>query len=40
MKSHMPDDGHLVEQIPLVAPSTALQQQLLVDNPERLYWND
>lgn len=40
MKSHMPDDGELVEQIPLLAPSAALQKQLLVDNPEQLYWSD
>ncbi len=39
MKSHMPDDGHLVDQIPLIAASETLQKQLLVDNPEQLYWN-
>ncbi|WIY26084.1 amidohydrolase family protein [Parasedimentitalea psychrophila] len=38
MKSHMPDDGALVDFIPKIAPSKALQQQLLVDNPMRLYW--
>ncbi|MCB1760193.1 MAG: amidohydrolase family protein [Gammaproteobacteria bacterium] len=38
MKSHMPDDGALVEVIPRIAPSPALQQALLVDNPMRLYW--
>lgn len=38
MKSHMPDDGHLVDIIPRIAPSAALQQALLVDNPNRLYW--
>jgi len=39
MKSHMPDDGHLVDMIPRIAPTAAQQQQLLVDNPMRLYWH-
>ncbi len=39
MKSHMPDDGKLVDYIPRIAPSARLQQQLLVDNPMRLYWS-
>lgn len=39
MKSHMPDDGHLVNIIPKIAPSEALQQKLLVQNPTRLYWS-
>lgn len=38
MKSHMPDDGALVDLIPRIAPSEALQHALLVDNPMRLYW--
>jgi 2-pyrone-4,6-dicarboxylate lactonase len=38
MKSHMPDDGLLVDFIPQIAPTAALQQKLLVDNPMRLYW--
>jgi len=38
MKSHMPDDGHLVDVIADIAPTQALQQALLVDNPTRLYW--
>ncbi len=38
MKSHMPDDGALVDHIPKIAPTKALQQALLVDNPMRLYW--
>ncbi len=38
MKSHMPDDGQLVEMIPLIADSSLKQQKLLVDNPMRLYW--
>ena len=38
MKSHMPDDGKLVDFIPSIAPNAELQQKLLVDNPMRLYW--
>jgi 2-pyrone-4,6-dicarboxylate lactonase len=38
MKSHMPDDGHLVDFIPGIAPTDAHRQKLLVDNPMRLYW--
>ncbi|MEY3664001.1 MAG: hypothetical protein RLZZ153_183 [Pseudomonadota bacterium] len=40
MKSHMPDDGHLVDFIPGIAPTPELQRKLLVDNPMRLYWAD
>lgn len=38
MKSHMPDDGKLVDYIPKIATTEALQQKLLVTNPMRLYW--
>ena len=38
MKSHMPDDGALVDFIPKFAPAPAQRQKLLVDNPMRLYW--
>jgi 2-pyrone-4,6-dicarboxylate lactonase len=38
LKDHMPDDGLLVDFIPHIAPSAALQRKLLVDNPMRLYW--
>ncbi|MDU8909758.1 amidohydrolase family protein [Aestuariicoccus sp. MJ-SS9] len=38
MKSHMPDDGALVDVIPRIAPTEALQRKLLIDNPMRLYW--
>ena len=38
LKSHMPDDGQLVDLIPHIATTPALRQQLLVDNPNRLYW--
>ena len=40
MKSHQPDDGLLVDTIARIAPTAALQQALLVDNPMRLYWSD
>ena len=38
LKNHMPDDGLLVDFIPHIATTAALQQKLLVDNPTRLYW--
>ncbi|MCA0947096.1 amidohydrolase family protein [Salipiger pacificus] len=38
MRSHMPDDGMLVEMIPRIAPTPELQRKLLVENPMRLYW--
>lgn len=38
LKSHMPDDGALVNLIPKIAPTPELQRKLLVDNPQRLYW--
>lgn len=38
LKNHMPDDGLLVDLIPQIAITPALQQALLVDNPMRLYW--
>lgn len=38
MKSHMPDDGKLVDYIPRVATTSELQRKLLIDNPMRLYW--
>ncbi len=38
MKSHMPDDGNLVDIIPLIAVGPVLQRKLLVDNPMKLYW--
>ncbi len=40
MKTHMPDDGLLVDYIPRVAVTAELQRKLLVDNPMRLYWAD
>lgn len=38
MRSHMPDDGQLVDMIPRIAVTPDLQRRLLVDNPMRLYW--
>ena len=38
MQHAIPDDGHLVDMIPRIAPSADLQQSLLVTNPEALYW--
>jgi 2-pyrone-4,6-dicarboxylate lactonase len=39
MKTHMPDDGKLVDFVPRIAATPALQHKLLVDNPLRLYWS-
>ena len=39
LKTHMPDDGKLVDFIARIAPTAQLQSKLLVDNPMRLYWN-
>jgi 2-pyrone-4,6-dicarboxylate lactonase len=38
MKSHMPDDGALVDVIPHIATSPEKIKALLIDNPMRLYW--
>ena len=38
LDAHMPDDGLLVDVIPHVAVTPALQRTLLVANPMRLYW--
>jgi 2-pyrone-4,6-dicarboxylate lactonase len=39
LKGHMPDDGKLLDYLPQIAPTPALQQKLLVANPSRLYFN-
>ena len=39
MKSHMPDDGALVDYIPRIARTEVQQEKLLVTNPMRLYWS-
>jgi 2-pyrone-4,6-dicarboxylate lactonase len=36
-KGPVPDDGELVDLIAEIAPTPALQQALMVDNPQRLY---
>jgi 2-pyrone-4,6-dicarboxylate lactonase len=38
LTKYMPDDGTLVDVIPRIATTQELRQQLLVDNPMRLYW--
>ena len=38
MTTHVPDDGHLVDMIPRIAPGLGEQEALLVHNPMRLYW--
>lgn len=40
MQDAIPDDGALVDMIPRIAPTAALQRRLLIDNPTRLYWAD
>jgi 2-pyrone-4,6-dicarboxylate lactonase len=35
----LPDDGHIVDMIPRIAPTAELRHKLLVANPERLYWS-
>lgn len=40
IKANMPDDGKLVDFIPSIAPTPELQRMLLVDNPNRLYWEE
>lgn len=40
IKKHMPDDGGLVDLIPLFAPDPEAQRRILVDNPARLYGFD
>jgi predicted TIM-barrel fold metal-dependent hydrolase len=37
IKKHMPNDGDLVDLIPLFMPDPALQRLVLVENPGRLY---
>jgi 2-pyrone-4,6-dicarboxylate lactonase len=39
MVKEAPDDGILVDVIPKIATTDALQRALLVDNPMRLYWS-
>ena len=39
MPKEAPDDGVLVDVIPKIATTPALQKALLVDNPMKLYWS-
>lgn len=39
LKGHMPDDGKLLDYVPRIAPTPALRQKLMVDNPSRLYFD-
>lgn len=38
MEKNIPDDGLVVDMIPRIAPTAALQHKLLVANPMILYW--
>ncbi|WP_305097987.1 amidohydrolase family protein [Croceibacterium aestuarii] len=40
MQDEIPDDGHVVDMIPRIAPTAELQHKLLVANPQRMYWSD
>ncbi|WP_310535027.1 amidohydrolase family protein, partial [Novosphingobium sp.] len=40
MDTEIPDDGHLVDMIPRIAPIVELQHKMLVTNPMALYWYD
>ncbi len=40
MDTEIPDDGHLVDMIPRIAPTEELQRKVLIDNPMKLYWAD
>jgi len=38
MQSNIPNDGHLTDLIPRLAPTEVLQKKLLIKNPMQLYW--
>lgn len=38
-RAPMPDDGVLTDLIPKIAPQSAQQHKMLIDNPARLYWS-
>ena len=40
LQDEIPDDGHLVDMIPRIAPTEELRRKLLVDTPMQLYWTD
>lgn len=39
LKGHVPDDGKLLDYVPQIAPTEALRQRLMVENPSRLYFD-
>jgi 2-pyrone-4,6-dicarboxylate lactonase len=39
MRTHVPDDGQLVDMIPRIAVTEEAQRKLLIDNPMKLYWS-
>lgn len=39
IKGHMPDDGKLLDYVPRIAPTAALRQKVMVENPSRLYFD-
>jgi 2-pyrone-4,6-dicarboxylate lactonase len=40
LKGRMPDDGELVDFVPRIATTERRREQLLVENPMRLYWSE
>jgi 2-pyrone-4,6-dicarboxylate lactonase len=40
LRSHMPDDGNLVDFLPRIAETDDARRRLLVANPAQLYWSD
>ncbi len=40
MKSHIPDDGLLVDRIMTICHTPELRRKVLIDNPTRLYWSE
>jgi len=40
MKSHMPDDGQLVNRFMAICPDDDLRKKVLIQNPDKLYFSD
>jgi len=40
MKSHMPDDGQLVDRFMSICPDEGLRKKVLIETPDRLYFGD
>ncbi len=38
MRSHIPDDGKLIDKLSSICPDKKMLNKILVDNPDRLYW--